>query len=86
MTLLEAISPTARELLKVAPNWFVIQSPNRTFSLLANPHRKPRLPAGYQFKGPFKTRDTAIVKSLKWELATRPQTCMRSARISEEKR
>jgi len=72
MTLLEAISPTARELLKVEPHWFVIQSPGRTFSLLANPHRKPKLPVGYRFKGPFKTRETAVVKSLKWELETRP--------------
>ena len=69
---LEAISPTARELLRLEPNWFVIKSPARQFSLLANPHRKPKLPAGYEFKGPFKTRTTAIVKSLRWELESRP--------------
>lgn len=61
----------ARELLKLEPNWFVVKSPDRTFSLLANAHRKPKLPAGYEFRGPFKTRMTAIVKSLKWELETR---------------
>lgn len=73
MTLLEAISPTERELLQAPAHWFVVKSPTRTFSLVSNPHRRLQLPPGYEQKGPFKTRTTAIVKSLKWELETRPQ-------------
>lgn len=68
LSLLEAISPTARELFKLQNNWFAVRSAAGEFSLLANPHTQPKLPAGYVFRGPFKDRNTAIAKTLLWKL------------------
>jgi hypothetical protein len=71
MTLLEAISLTARELFKIQPSWFAVKSPDRQFSLVTCIKRKPKLPPGFEFRGPVKTRDDAAVKALLWELETR---------------
>ena len=73
-SLLEAISPTARELFKLENNWFAVRSPAGEFSLLANTHTKPTLPAGYAFRGPFKDRETAVAKALLWKLEEQEAT------------
>lgn len=65
-SLLEA--PLTRELFKLKSNWFAVRSPAGEFSLLANTHTKPELPAGYTFRGPFKDRETAIARTLLWKL------------------
>ena len=67
-SLLEAISPTARELFKLQPNWFVVRNQARDFSLLANTKTQPKLPTGYTYRGPFKDRETAVAKALLWKL------------------
>lgn len=72
MSLLEAISPTTRELFALPNNWWVLKSPEREFSLIARKGGKPKLPKGFAARGPFKTRDDAAVKALRWELQTRP--------------
>ena len=56
LTILEAISPTARELFALPPNHFVITTPDGQTARLASTKRKPKLPAGFKVRGPFKTK------------------------------
>jgi len=55
-SLLEAISPTSRELFALKRNHFVITTPDGQTARLASTKRKPKLPAGFKVSGPFKTK------------------------------
>ena len=66
MSLLEAISPTSRELLKVSKNFFAIRTADGKFSVLGSTKRKPKLPPGAELKGPFRFRETAQRRCLTW--------------------
>jgi hypothetical protein len=60
MSLLEAISPTARELFALEKNHFVITTPDGQIARLASTKRKPKLPAGFKIRGPFKYKPKTL--------------------------
>jgi hypothetical protein len=66
MSLLEAISPTSRELLKVSKSFFAIRTADGKFSVLASTKRKPLLPPGAECKGPYRFRETAMRRCITW--------------------
>ena len=69
MTYLKAISPTARELLKLEKNFFAIRTADGKFSVLGSTTRQPKLPPGADCKGPFRFRETAQRRCLTWSTA-----------------
>lgn len=70
MTLLEAISPTARELLQTPKSFFAIRTADGKFSVLASTVRTPQLPVGAECKGPFRFRESATRRCLTWSTTT----------------
>jgi len=66
LSILEAISPTARELLATPKHYFALRTADGKFSVLASTKRQPQLPPGTQCRGPYRFRETALRRCLTW--------------------